>query len=205
MRRFPVIHKLTSTTAQQVANQMKLVFSEYGWPETIVYDNGPCYSAETFTKLMTDYSVNHITSSPHYPQSNSLAEKYVQIVKNLFYKAQEERTDYCKSLMIAARTLLPMSNVARTQHGLGSEQLRVTSKNEQLPTHNLHISQSVMHLNPVNRIWYPATVTQFFAKNLEVTISEQKMVSYIGKHWTIWNHTNDNTMKKKWATGTHGH
>ena len=36
--------------------------------ETIISDNGPCYSAEAFTKLMKDYSVNHITSSPHYPQ-----------------------------------------------------------------------------------------------------------------------------------------
>ena len=106
MSRFPVVWKLTSTTAQQVANQMKLVFSEYGWPGIIVSDNRPCYSAETFTKLMTDYSVNHITSSPHYPQVNSLAEKYVQIVKNLFYKAQEESTDFYKSLMIYRKTPL---------------------------------------------------------------------------------------------------
>ena len=98
--RFPVVCKLKSTTVQQVASQMKLKFSKCGWPDTIVSDNSPCYSAETFTKLMTDYSVNHITSSPHYPQLNGLAEKYVQIVKNLFYKAQEEDTDLYKILMI---------------------------------------------------------------------------------------------------------
>ena len=98
--RFPIVHKLTSTMAQQVASQMKLIFSEYGWPETIVSDNSPCYSAETFTKQMTDYSVNHITNSPHYSQLNGLAEKYVQIVKNLFYRAKEEDTDLYKSLMI---------------------------------------------------------------------------------------------------------
>ena len=106
--RFPVVHKLKSTTPQQVANQMKLILSEYGWPETIVSNNGPCYSAKTFTKLMTDYSVNRITSSPHYPQLNGLAEKYVQIVKNLFCKAQEEETDLYKSLMIYRNT--PLSN-----------------------------------------------------------------------------------------------
>ena len=104
--RFPIVHKLTSTMPQQVASQMKLILSEYSWPETIVSDNGPCYSAETFTKLMTDYSVNHITSSPHYPQSNGLAEKYVQIVKNLFYKAKEEGTHLYKSLMIYKNTPL---------------------------------------------------------------------------------------------------
>ena len=106
--RFLVVCKLTSTTGQQFANQMKIIFSEYCCPETIVSNNGPCYSAETFTKLMTGYSVNHITSLPHYPQLNSLAEKYVQIVKNLFYKAQEEGTDLYKSLMIYRNT--PLSN-----------------------------------------------------------------------------------------------
>ena len=108
MSRFPVVCKITSTTVQQVVSQMKSIFSEYGWPETIVSDNRPCYSAEAFTKLMAEYSVNHITSSPHYPQSNGLAEKHVHIVKNLFYKAQEEGTDLYKSLMIYRNT--PLSN-----------------------------------------------------------------------------------------------
>ena len=94
--RFPIVHKLMSTTAQQVASQMKLIFSEYSWPETIVSDNGPCYSAETFTKLMTTYSVNHITSSPPYPQSNGLAEKYVQIVKIYFTKLKKRVLTYTK-------------------------------------------------------------------------------------------------------------
>ena len=104
--RFPIVCRLMSTMAQQIASQMKLIFSEYGWPETIVSDNGPCYSAKTFTKLMTDYSVTTITSSPHYPQSNSLAEKYVQIVKNLFYKAKEQGTDLYESIMIYRNTPL---------------------------------------------------------------------------------------------------
>ena len=176
--RFPIVHKLTSMMAQQVTSHMKLIFSENGWPETIVSDNGPCYSAESFTKLITEYSVSHITSFPHYLQSNRLAEKYVQIVKNLFYKTKEEGTDLYKSLMIyrntplshklkspmqilksrTARTQLPMSNAARRQQGLGSEQLRVTNKNEHLPTHDYHIEQSVMYLNPINKRWYSARI-----------------------------------------------
>ena len=55
--RFPVVKKINiHMTAQHVTSQMKLVFTEYGWLETIISDNGPCYSTETFTKLMRDYS-----------------------------------------------------------------------------------------------------------------------------------------------------
>ena len=87
-------------TGQHSANQCKLIFSEYGLPKTLISDNGPCYTTEVFTNLMREYNVNHITSSPHYPQSNGLAEKYVQCVKNLFYKAKEEGKDLFKYLMV---------------------------------------------------------------------------------------------------------
>ena len=93
---------------------------------------------------MQEYGVNHIRNSPHYPQSNGLAEKYVEIVKNLFHKAKEERKDMFKCLMIycntplsrnlqfpmqilesrPARSDLPMSNAARHQLVLNPEQLR---------------------------------------------------------------------------------
>ena len=88
--RFLVVHKLTSMTGQHIVTHCKLVFSKYGWPESLISDNGPCYTAKVFTNLMREYSLNHITSSSHYPQSNGFVEKYVQIVKNLFYKAKEE-------------------------------------------------------------------------------------------------------------------
>ena len=40
--------------------------------------------------LMKSVSVNHVTSSSHYPQSNGLAEEFLGIIKNLFHKAKEE-------------------------------------------------------------------------------------------------------------------
>ena len=146
--RYPIICKLTSMTAQHVIGHLKVIFSEYGWLDTIVSDNGPHYMAETFTKTMQEYRVNHITSSPHYLQLNGPAEKFVQTVKNLFYKAREEGTDLYKALMIyhnmpltcnlqspmqilqnrSARSQLPMSNSARRQLGLEAEKVRTKTK-----------------------------------------------------------------------------
>ena len=54
-------------TGQHIASHFKLICSEYEWPETLLCDNGLCYTSETVTTLMKEYNVNHITSLPHYP------------------------------------------------------------------------------------------------------------------------------------------
>ena len=77
-------------TGKATAHHMQSIFSEYGWPDTLVTDNGPCYTSKEFQTLMQSMSVNHLTRSPHYLQGNGLAEEYVGIIKNLFHKAKEE-------------------------------------------------------------------------------------------------------------------
>ena len=63
--RFLVVAKLSSMTGQHVANHCKQVFSEYGWPETLISDNEPCYTVDAFNRVMNAYHVDPITSSPH--------------------------------------------------------------------------------------------------------------------------------------------
>ena len=196
--RFLVVHKLTLMTGQQIAAKCKLIFSEYGWPEILISDNGPCYTAEKFTSLMREYSVNHITSSPNYPQSNGLAEKYVQIVKTLFNKAKEEGKDLFKCLMVyhitplssrlwspmqilssrSARSDCPMSNPARKQLGLDCEDLRNKYKTENLPSHDLHIDQEVMYQDSTSKQWYPATITRLCKEPRSYIVTTKEGVQY---------------------------
>ena len=167
-------------TAQHINDHIKQIFMEYGWPDTIVSDNRPCYTSEAFRKLMTENRVNHITSSPHYPQLNGLAEKYVQIIKNLFYKAKEEGQDLHKCLMIyrntplsnhlqspmqilssrSTRSTLPLSNAAKRQMGIQDDELRTRYKNQHLPTHDLCLKQPVMFQELTSKKWCPATITK---------------------------------------------
>ena len=198
--RFPIVRKLKSMTAKHVASHFSEVFGEYRWPDTLLTDNGPCYASHEFQQLMSDMSVNHITSSPHYPQSNGLAEKYVQIVKNLFIKAHEEGTNYQKALMIyrntplddsllspmqilqgrAARSDLPMSYAAKVKFGLASGQppsLR-PEKNERAPTHDYKLNQDVMYLDPASKKWFPATVVCLMDAKQSYLIKTLKGVEY---------------------------
>ena len=196
--RYPIIHKLTSMTAQHVIRHLKIMFSEYGWPYTIVSDNGPCYMVEVFTKTMQEYSVNHITSSPHYPQSNGLAERFVQTVKNLFYKARKEGADLYKALMIyhnmpltsslhspmqilqnrVARSQLPMSNGARRQLGLEDEKVRTEVKNNNLPSHDLNLGQDIMMQDPTSKGWSPAVITRLCKEPRSYQVTTSDNVTY---------------------------
>ena len=63
---FPNIRKLNFMTGKAIAHHMQSIFSKYGWPNTLVTDNGPCYTSKEFHTLMQSMSVHHLTSSPHY-------------------------------------------------------------------------------------------------------------------------------------------
>ena len=164
--------------AHHIADHHKQIFSEYGWPETLISNNGPCYASKTFKKLMTEYNVNHTTSSPHYPQSNGLAEKYIPIVKNLFHKAKEEGQDLYKCLMTyrntplsstllspmqmlsnrITRSNLPLSTAVKLQMGLCINHPTTDQKNHHIPMHDLCINQTVMYQDATTKKWYPATI-----------------------------------------------
>ena len=56
--------------------------------DTLMSDIGPQYTSAEFKSFVASYGIQHITSSPLYSQSNSLAEKAVQTVKNLMKNAR---------------------------------------------------------------------------------------------------------------------
>ena len=81
--RYPEVIRLTSTTSASVISVMKSVFSRLGIPNIIVSDNGPQYDSAEMKAFAASYGFRHITSSPHYPQSNGLAERMVKTMKGL--------------------------------------------------------------------------------------------------------------------------
>lgn len=97
--RFIEVDRLRSTTTSAVIHKLKALFARLGIPETVVSDNGPCYSSSEFRRFAQDWDFNHVTSSPTYPQSNGLAEKAVQTAKSLLEKAKMDKKDPYLSLL----------------------------------------------------------------------------------------------------------
>ena len=80
------IARLEQSTSKCVINHMSSIFARHGIPETVVSDNGPQYCSEMFKEFAREYGFVHVTSSPHFPQSNGEAERAVRTVKNLLKK-----------------------------------------------------------------------------------------------------------------------
>ena len=79
--RYPEVIKMTSTTSEATISVLKSVFTRHGILEVVRSDNGPQYAATEFSESAKEYGFRHRTSSPKYPQSNSLAEQMVQTIK----------------------------------------------------------------------------------------------------------------------------
>ena len=87
--RYPEVIKLRTTTSASIIEAVKAVFSRHGIPETVISDNGPQFSSKEFAKFASQYNFQHRTSSPHFPQSNGLAECTVQTVKNILKQSSD--------------------------------------------------------------------------------------------------------------------
>ena len=88
--KYLIIRRLPNSSSHVVIKELGLVFTELGRPFVLRSDNGPCYSSKEFHNFLSFYQVDHVTSSPHHPQSNGFAEGLVGIAKKLMEKSVKE-------------------------------------------------------------------------------------------------------------------
>lgn len=105
--KFPIVRKIHGkSTADTVVNITKQLFAEQGIPETLMSDNGPQYASYAFKKFSADWDFRHVTSSPHYPQSNGFIERQIQTVKRTLTRSKSAGTDPDMALLILRSTPL---------------------------------------------------------------------------------------------------
>jgi len=93
---FVMIPKLTSLNT---INALKSNFSRHGIPVIIRSDGGTQYTSEEFQKFVKEWQIEHIVLSPTNAQSNGMVERYIQTVKKMLIKADENNKDIYLALL----------------------------------------------------------------------------------------------------------
>ena len=81
---FQVVGSETSVVCYIVSNYWGVwaIFATHGQPETLVTDNGSCFTSAESQEFTQRNGIRHIRTSPYHPSSNGLAERSVQTLKN---------------------------------------------------------------------------------------------------------------------------
>ena len=183
--KFLIVRKLPTSTTGAIVKELSITFSEYGIPFIIQSDNGPCYSSQEFKTFLQDLQVTHHTSSPHYPQSNGIAESMVKVSKNLIEK-QSNQTNHGipSSRNIELHHYRAQFQVQQKYCLEGNSDPTFLSCPHSSPTAELHISvtklprrktnsmkkptpvadlvpgQPIWHQDPLTKKWLPGTVQE---------------------------------------------
>ena len=122
--KFPFKEKMHGyCTAKAVVEATKKLVSEQGIPQKVVHDNGLHFSSSLYATLVQEWNFVHVTSSPHYPQSNGLVERFIQTVKYSLGKAKATRKDPNMALLCICTTPVD-SNVPSAEELLFGRILR---------------------------------------------------------------------------------
>ena len=86
--KWPEVHVVSSTSAQQTIDKLRGMFACHGLPTTLVFDNGSPFQSAEFHKFMTANGILHRRVPPYHPASNGLAENMVKTVKHALSKVK---------------------------------------------------------------------------------------------------------------------
>ena len=86
------LYHLIDKTAQSIITGLKSIFARHGIPDELVSDNMP-FNSRMFKTFAEEWGFQTTTSSPTYPQSNGLAERNIQTIKQLLRKASYDGKD----------------------------------------------------------------------------------------------------------------
>lgn len=129
--------ELTNITSSTIINALKNWFATFGIPDILQSDGGKQYDCEEFRQFNKQWNFTHRISSPMFPRSNGLAERYVQEAKNLMKKCLEDNTD-------VQLALLHHRNTPRLDVGSPCQRLMNRRTKTLLPTNDKLLTPKVI-------------------------------------------------------------
>ena len=136
-----IMHK--NTTAQSLISALRNYFSRTAIPDILWSDGGPQFTSHVLDEFLRSWGVEHITSSPGYPQSNGKAEAAVKSMKKLIRRATWNSKADEEQL---ARALLQYRNTPSRKDDLSPAQtLYGRPVQDTIPVHNRAFAPEWQH------------------------------------------------------------
>lgn len=174
------VTELNSLTSDHIIQHMKIIFSRQGIPDIVMSDNGPEFSSQSFRIFSKEWNFQHLTSSPHYAQSNGQTERIIQNIKNMLKKTQVEGTEFRLALLEYLNT--PISNrLASPSELLNNRKLRSIvpcSPKLLLPKIQKYVKSELQSRQAKQKEYY-----DIGARDLTPLVPGQKIKVRINKRW----------------------
>ena len=97
--KFLIVRKLPNSTSSAVCKEIANIFTEFSKPYFVRSNNGPCYASKEFKELMELSQEQHVTSSPHFSQSNGFAEEMAKLAKKFMDNSTLQKKPWNFGLM----------------------------------------------------------------------------------------------------------
>ena len=110
--KWPEVHIVSLTSAQQTIDKLRQIFACHGLPATLVSDNGSPFQSTEFQLFVAANGILHRKVPPYHPSSNGLAENMVKTVKHALSKAKVTKDATLDTLI--ARFLATYRNTRHT-------------------------------------------------------------------------------------------
>lgn len=79
---------MKSTTSQNTIICLREMFARFGYPDTIISDNGSQFTSPELKAFIRELGARHVTTAPYHPSSNGLAERFVQSLQKALRKGK---------------------------------------------------------------------------------------------------------------------
>lgn len=102
--KWPAAVSLHNLSCAASIAETERIFSDFGYPEEVMADNGYQFDCTEFRSYCAGRNVRFVSSSPCYPQSNELVERHIQTVKRTILKMFSDSRSLWESLAAIRET-----------------------------------------------------------------------------------------------------
>ena len=88
--RYPEAIPLHCIDAEHIAEELLKVFSRVGVPREVLTDQGSNFTSQLLTEVYRLLHIQPIRTSPYYPQTDGLVERFNQTLKAMLRKTADE-------------------------------------------------------------------------------------------------------------------